>query len=115
MLIHERKPLPDDWRRRLALQAKGTHEEFEIPVTGEAGHAFRLVARRNTRNPLDFSVILMLVDGDETARLRRNNGAHASNHVNKWERENGIAGWLIERGSFHRHLATNATRRRAIS
>lgn len=106
MLVQERKPLPSNWRLLLALRAKGAHEEFEIPVIGEAGHAFRLVARRNSRNPLDFSVILMFVDGDEAVRLRRNNGAHASDHANKWERDNGIAAWLIERGSFHRHLAT---------
>ena len=106
LLVQEHKSLPDDWRGRLALRTKGTHEEFEVPVLGEAGHAFRLVARRNLRNPLDFSVILLFVDGDETVRLRRNNGAHASNHANKWERENGIAGWLIERGAFHRHFAT---------
>ena len=106
MLVQERKPLPSNWRRLLALRTKGAHQEFEIPVTGGEGHAFRLVARRNSRNPLDFSVILMFVDGDETARLRRNNGAHASDHANKWERDNGIAAWLIERGSFHRHFAT---------
>ena len=49
MLIQERKPLPDDWRRRLALRMKGPHEEFEIPVTGEAGHAFRLAYASATR------------------------------------------------------------------
>lgn len=106
-LVQERKPLPADWRNRIRMRPKGAHEEFDVHVTGDAGHAFRLVARRSSGNPLDFSVILLFVeDGDDPYTLRRNNGAHSSDHTNKWEKENDLPNWVIRRGSLHRHVAT---------
>lgn len=106
-LVREPKPLPADWRSRIQLRTKGAHEEFDVHATGDAGHAFRLVTRRSSKKPLDFSVILLFVeDGDETYTLRRNNGAHASDHTNWVERDNGLPDWIIRRGSLHRHIAT---------
>ena len=106
-LVRERKPLPADWRSQIRMRTKGAHEEFDVHATGDAGHAFRLVTRRSSRNPMDFSVILLFVeDGDEMYTLRRNNGAHSSDHTNKLEKENDLPNWIIGKRSLHRHVAT---------
>ena len=107
MLIHERKPLPRNWRRRLTPRPKQGNRfgEFTIDVIGGAGNAFRLLARQNRPQLLDFSVILLFVDRDgHEYILMRNNGMH-SRHTNRWEKARGLPGAVIEIGP-HRHLAT---------
>lgn len=107
-LVRERKPLPADWRRRLIPRRKQGNRfgEFSIDVPGDAGHAFRLLARQNHPGLLDFSVILLFVDEDgHEYILVRNNGVHSSRHSNRWEKARGLPGAIIGIGP-HRHFAT---------
>lgn len=109
MLVRERKPLAPDWLSRMVPRPKrgNRYGESEIDVTGEHGHTFRLIARRNNSRPQDFSVVLIFIDSDgERYILRRNNGAHNSKHTNKIEKEYGLSNPVIASGSFHRHFAT---------
>ena len=48
MLVHERKPLSTGWGRRINPRPKQGMRfgEFTIPVTGNDGHTFRVVAVR---------------------------------------------------------------------
>jgi len=57
-LLAERKPLPEEYRKKLKLREKRGHREAELSVTGAAGTEFRLIARQNSLNVLDFSIIL---------------------------------------------------------
>jgi len=104
----EPKPMPDNWERRLAPQEKSNrqHRERDLRLTGNAGHEFRVVLRQSVMNPLDFSVILTLIDGDGTEyRLLRYNGRHPSPHTNKWEKARRREGATFE-SCFHIHKAT---------
>ena len=109
MLVQQRKPLPANWRSQMVPHSKQGNRfgESTLDVTGEHGHAFRVIARQNNLPLQDFSVILLFIDSDgETYRLRRNNGEHNSRHTNKWEKENGRTNAVIERRRFHRHFAS---------
>ena len=87
-LIGDPKPLPPDWRRRLAPRPKRGHTEAELQVRGAAGGLFRLILRRSLHNPLDFSVILAFVDPESgrNFRLRRYSGK-SHEHTNPLESE----------------------------
>ncbi len=65
-LLAERKPLPDAYRKKLKLREKRGHCEAELSVAGAAGAEFRLIARQNSLNVLDFSVTLV----ETCAKLR---------------------------------------------
>ena len=58
-LLAERKLLPDEYRKKLKLREKRGHREAELSVAGAAGVEFRLIARQNSLNVLDFSIILV--------------------------------------------------------
>lgn len=107
-LLAERKELPVNWTRRLAVRAKSdsTFTHREIDVTGEKGRQFRLILRGNTLNPLDFSLILVFHDEDDSEyRLVRFNGRHSSQHTNKYEKANKLPNAAF-RNRFHIHRAT---------
>ena len=59
-LLAERKLLPDEYRKRLKLREKRGHREAELSIEGAAGIEFRLIARQNSLNVLDFSIILAI-------------------------------------------------------
>ncbi len=114
MLVQEKKPLSSDWRSQMVPRPKqgNRFDESSIDITGEHGHTFRLIARRNNPPLQDFSVILLLIDGNgETYILRRNNGEHNSKHTNKWEKERGLPNAVIEKRIFHRHFGTERYQR----
>jgi hypothetical protein len=103
-LVSEPKPLPADWRRRLAPRPKSGHTEAELQVRAASGGLFRLVLRRSLHNPLDFSVILAFVDPESgrNFRLRRYNGK-SHEHTNPMENERFY--------DFHVHRATERYQR----
>jgi len=98
-LMKERKPLPDDWRKRLALRSKRGHREANLDVIGDAGNEFKLILRQSELNVLDFSVGLSvrLPGTSRLFRLRRHNG---KSH----EHKNQIEGQSFY--DFHIHMAT---------
>jgi hypothetical protein len=107
-LLAEEKALPARWRQRLFPQKDGNprrHLHSQIEFDGVAGNRFRLVVRRSRHNPLDFSVILLLLERGEEYRLRRHNGKHSSRHTNRYEQQRGEPGSRLP-SCFHIHKAT---------
>jgi len=98
-LLAEPKLLSEDFRARLAGKAKRGHQEAELDVQGTAGSEFRIIMRRSSSNPLDFSVILAyrVPNSSTVIRLRRYNGKSHS-HSNPLERQGFY--------DFHIHTAT---------
>ena len=98
-LIRETKPLPPDWRTRVSLKQKRGHRERELDVTGEGGSEFRMILRQAVLNPLDFSVILVLLvpKTNQVFRLLRCNGK-SHEHTNRIEGESFY--------DFHIHRGT---------
>ncbi len=100
-LVRERKPLSQDWRRKLSFRGKGKRGELEARVdcTGDGGNAFRLILRRNAVNHLDFSVIMavQVPQSNQLFRLRRCNGK-SHEHTNHIEGDKFY--------DFHIHAAT---------
>lgn len=98
-LLAEEKPLSEGFRLRLAVRAKRGHQEADLDVTGAAGSEFRVIVRRSSINPLDFSVILSyrVPNSNQSIRLRRYNGK-SHPHSNPLERERFY--------DFHIHTAT---------
>src|ERR1022692_517918 len=85
-LLAERKLLPDEYRKKLKLREKRGHREAELSVAGAAGVEFRLIARQNSLNILDFSIILAVcpAGSNQLFRLRRHNGK-SHEHTNQIE------------------------------
>ena len=65
-LILEGKPIPRNWQTRLRLRPKSRYQydERELDIVSQNGRRFRLIARRNRQNQLDFSIILTFEDED---------------------------------------------------
>lgn len=108
-LLAEKKPLPVNWKTRLNLRPKSdlrfTHRDYQ--VKGENHGIFRIIARQNTLNILDFSIILTFTSqGGNEYRLVRFNGKHPSAHTNKWEHARKLKGTHHFRSTFHIHRAT---------
>lgn len=103
-LVQERKPLPEDYAKRMALRQKRGHSEAELEVRGEDGSEFRIVVRRSHFNRLDFSVILAyrVPGSNQIFRLRRYNG-RSHEHTNPQEGETFY--------DFHIHMATERYQR----
>ena len=97
-LINERKPLPQEWNRQI-------YTLNHMDVKGDKGNQFRISARQDRYNPLDFSVILGVIHPLTTKvfRLRRYNGK-TNPHTNRIER-NEVSG-------FHIHEATERYQKR---
>lgn len=98
-LIEEPKVLSFDPRQNIRWKQKRSHREYEFDVVGSRGHAFRVLLRQNTFNPMDFSVILSVLpeNTNQVFRLRRYNGLHGEHH-NRIEKNRFF--------SFHIHEAT---------
>ncbi len=98
-LVHERKPLPDNWRTRTRLRPKPGHREAQLILEGDAGNEFHVILRLNSNNLLDFSVILAVrvPQSNRIFRLRRHNGK-SHEHKNLIENETFY--------DFHIHTAT---------
>lgn len=98
-LLAEKRYLTEGFQRRLKLKAKRGHSEAELIVVGEAESDFRLILRKSTFNPFDFSVILSvrLEGSNRLFRLIRYNGK-SHEHTNKLEEETFY--------DFHVHRAT---------
>ena len=98
-LISAAKTLPANWQSRASLKAKRGHSEARLDVLGQQGNEFRVVLRQNTRNPLDFSVILgaLVPQSTQVFRLRRYNG-RSHQHTNQIEGDSFF--------DFHIHEAT---------
>jgi hypothetical protein len=86
VLIREPKPLPKDYRKRLALRDKRGHREQELAVPGSEGHEFHIILRQSSTNPLNFSVILGVTvpDTNRMFKLRRYN-SRTHGHSNQLE------------------------------
>lgn len=93
--LKEKKILPKNFRPNFNTRSLNNH--FELDTKGENGNIFRIIIRRSKINPLDFSVILGVVIGNEVFRLKRYNG-DSHEHTNSIEKE------TIE--GFHIHTAT---------
>ena len=98
-LLAERKLLPDEYRKKLKPREKRGHREAELAVAGAAGVEFRLIARQNSLNILDFSLILAVcpAGSNQLFRLRRHNGK-SHEHTNQIEANTFY--------DFHIHMAT---------
>ena len=98
-LVQERKPLPADWRNRIHLRPKRGHDEGQLDLSGDAKSEFRLILRRSSINPLDFSIILAVraPRSNVLFRLRRYNG-RSHEHTNHIED--------VTFYDFHIHCAT---------
>ena len=98
-LVQERKPLPAEWRKKIRLRSKRGHGEQHLDLTGGAGSEFRLILRRSSINPLDFSIILAVrvPQSNILFRLLRYNGK-SHEHTNHIED--------VTFYDFHVHLAT---------
>jgi hypothetical protein len=70
-LLAERKLLPDEYRKKLKLREKRGHREAELSVAGAAGVEFRLIARQNSLNVLDFSIILAVCPAGSNQLFRQ--------------------------------------------
>lgn len=108
LLLAERKPLPDNWQKRLCPRAKsdGSYTQCELDLNGSNGRKYRVIIRGSTINPLDFSLILVFRDEDGSDyRLVRFNGRHPSRHTNKWEKARKLPNAVFH-GRFHIHMAT---------
>lgn len=106
-LIVEEKVLPENWGARLQLRLKKRmpFDERQFDIESSAGHKFTYIARRNSQNHLDFSIILRFQDEDGNEfRLTRYNGKTAR-HTNRWEKYNGVDGHTFG-PAFHIHRAT---------
>jgi len=107
-LLMERKPLPENWRKRLEprQKAREAHRRRLYKVQGEDGHQFRIHVRDSTIGLFDFSIILVFVDVDGVEYpLIRFNGKHPSDHTNKWEKKRCKPNARF-RNQFHIHRAT---------
>lgn len=112
-LIQEPKPLPSNWQTRLRPRPKTRYQydERQLEIASEAGRQFRVIARRNRQNQLDFSIILLFDDADGSEyRLIRYNGKHPSRHTNRWEKDRSLANAQFE-PDFHIHRATERYQR----
>jgi len=98
-LIVEEKPLPDDYLHRVQTKPKRGHYERELDLVGVHESEFRLILRRSSFNPLDFSVILAWLPPRSTSpfRLCRYNGK-SHEHTNSLESQKFY--------EFHVHRAT---------
>ena len=103
-LLLEKKPLPDDYAKKVAMKPKRGHSESELEVRGENGSEFRIIRRRSHFNPLDFSVILAyrMPASNQILRLRRYNG-RSHEHTNPIEGETFY--------DFHIHMASERYQR----
>jgi len=99
-MIEEPKPLPPDYRAKLALKpTKIKDKEAKLDLSGSNGRCYQLILRQNIIDEFDFSVILAHCPEktNQHFRLRRYNGK-SHEHTN-----------LIERTrfyGFHIHTAT---------
>ena len=98
-LINERKPLPENYRDRLALRDKQGHKERDMDILGAQGSNFRLILRQSKINVIDFSIILAVYppESNQLFRLRRYNG---KSHVHTTHIEGNTF------YNFHIHMAT---------
>ena len=107
-LITEEKILPSNWQTRSRARPKTnyTYSERDLGLRSVSDRNFRVVLRTNQINLLDFSIILMFEDIDQSEyRLMRCNGLHPSRHTNKWEKERGLPNSWFD-PTFHIHQAT---------
>ncbi len=107
-LITEDKILPSNWQTRLRPRPKTnyTYSELDLSLRSVSNRNLRIVLRSSRINPLDFSIILIFEDADQTEyRLMRCNGLHPSRHTNKWEKERGLPNSWFD-PTFHIHQAT---------
>jgi len=98
-LIQEKKILPQKYEVLFQTRDKKGHKEQEIELPRGDGSQFRVILRQNSKNPLDFSLILGYVPPklNTLFRLRRYNGK-SHQHTNKIENETFY--------DFHIHTAT---------
>ncbi len=98
-LIHEEKPLPKDYRKKINTRLKRGHKERDLEINGADGNDFRLIIRQSIFNPLDFSIILAYKppQSSRVFRLQRYNGK-SHEHTNIIEK--------ITFYEFHIHHAT---------
>jgi hypothetical protein len=98
-LLKERKPLPEDYRQKIAVRPKRGHKERDLELQGADGSDFRIILRQSFYNTLDFSIILSFrpPHSNRLFRLRRYNG---KSH----EHTNPIEGSTFY--DFHIHQAT---------
>ncbi len=98
-MINEQKKLPHDLSALPRLNSKRGHKEKRYDVDGVTGNKYRLILRQSDANPMDFSIILVLIpaDSNQLFTLCRYNGKHGQ-HTNAIECETFY--------DFHIHMAT---------
>lgn len=106
-MLTEHKQPPVATCRPLSLTHKRIHDERNLDLQGDSGAKYRLFLRQNTRNVLDFSVILAreLPGSGDVFRLRRHNG---KGH----EYKNKIEGNVVY--DQHIHYATERYQKRGF-
>lgn len=107
-LRNENKWLPEDWRTAFQLKPKrnSAFNEAQLEVMGEKGHTFKLIATRSTRDPTDFSVIMLYLDKrtGEKLILVRHNGDHKHTNMIEGDHLKGC----------HIHMATQRYQERGL-
>jgi hypothetical protein len=98
-LIHEIKPLPEDYRKKINVRQKRGHKDRDLEIKGADGNDFKLIIRQSIFNSLDFSIILAYKppQSNQIFRLQRYNGK-SHEHTNIIEN--------IKFYGFHIHKAT---------
>lgn len=101
-LIAEPKPVTQR-QGNFITRKLNRYETATINVLGDAGNDFRVIFRRNRRNPSDFSIVLAVqpVQGGPLFHLRRYDGRHwHTNHLESTRRNKDRF------YDFHIHTAT---------
>lgn len=110
-ILLDRKPIRlVDLAKLKAPKGKKNHQHFaaSIQITGASGRAYRITARRNQIDPMDFSVILAVVTATGQTNLIRCNGHHGP-HPNPIERT------VIPADTCHIHQITERYQRIKVS
>jgi hypothetical protein len=104
-LVEEPKKVKDCYPTSFPFRAKGTHYECEFEIETQTGNKFEIKVRQSSRNPLDFSVILVFyrhLTGQGIRLVRYNGKSHE--HSNPIEKDRFY--------DFHIHKATERYMRR---
>ena len=106
-LIGERKVFSSDLSDLSNMKSNKAHKEWQTILERKDGSAFKLILRRNTINPIDFSAILgyMPPNSNQVFRLLRYNGK-SHEHTNRKTEPRFY--------DFHIHKATEEYQRNGL-
>ena len=75
-LMREPKKVRANYPSSFPFRSKGSHYECEFEIETHTGHRFQIKVRQSSKNPLDFSIILVfnILETGQSIRLVRYNG-----------------------------------------